>query len=236
MAAGNNAPQLQTPFAPDNYGGGYEGSDLQRAMRNPNLIRDAAMNPPVYQDNTTYQQPLYPYTVGLNGNSPYGYGYGYNPYWYGSGWWWGGGSDVIVINNGGNGHGHDHGDHHHDGWRGNAGSWNGGGNWHGGGNSGGGGFTPVADTNGQAIRRAATWMGNAPSTMTHTMAGPQLVPGISGAMNNVPRGGPQLVPSGSGAMNNVPRGGPQMVPGAAVTAGRGGGGGAAVSGGAGGRR
>ena len=239
-AGGSNVPQLQTPFTPDNYGGsGFEGSDLQRAMRDPNLIRQAAMNPPTYptyQDNNTYQQPLYPYTVGLNGNYPYGYGYGYgyNPYYYGSGWWWGGGGDVIVINNGNSGHGHDHGGggggggHHHDGWNGNGGggNWNGGGHWNGGGGNGGnggGGFTPVADTNGQAIRRAATWMGNAPSTMTHTMSGPQLVPNVGGSMNNVPRGGPQ------------------MVPGAAVTSGRGGGaapsagGGAAVSGGGGGR-
>jgi hypothetical protein len=66
-----------------------------------------------------YQQPLYPYTVGLNGTYPYGYGgYGYGyPGW---GWGWGGGN-VIIIKRGHGGH-----------WNGGGGSSGG---WHGGGGS-----------------------------------------------------------------------------------------------------
>lgn len=154
---------IEAPFAPNV--GGFEGSDLQRSMKD-GVRRN---NPPVVYSPPVYQQPMYPVTTGLNGNyynNPYynnGYGYG-----YGYGGYWGGGGTVVIINKGS----------------------------HGGGgsfcppNSGGGTFVP--NNNGQAIRRAASWAGNAPSAMVNTSPGPQLVPGGAstgtGALPPAPHG------------------------------------------------
>jgi TolB-like protein len=109
-------PQPQQPVMVAD--GVFEGSDLQRALLDRDYVRREAIrgSVPDYDMNGGgygYQQPLYPYTVGLNGN------YGY-PGWGGWGWGgWGWGGSVIIINKG---RGHHGGDGHHGG---------GGGSWHG---------------------------------------------------------------------------------------------------------
>ena len=183
--------------------GQFEGSDLQRALEERDFLRrleerNALRNQATIPDYT-YTQPVYPVDYGYSYN-PYNY-YGY-PY-YG----WGYGGSVVIIN----------GQKCFD--RGNR-SWNGSGGrrWHrnGGGsdfiaNPSGAPTQSLADTNGQAIRRAASFGGiqNTPSTMIHSpVTAPQLVPtrgvdNIARPMSNVPISSPQL----------VPHGGPQLVPG-----------------------
>ena len=149
--------QLQAPFAPANYGS-FEGSDLQRAMRDPRYLQTSAPGPTYIVQPVVYNNP-----------PQYGYNniYGYNNYGYGYGWY--NTPSVVVVSQQNGFH------------RGGGRSVN----CNIGGGSIGGSFVP--SSNGQAIRHVASWAGNPPSAMTHTMAGAQLVPG--GSFNGGAGGG-----------------------------------------------
>ncbi len=138
VAAATTQPiHIEMPFAPGHYGP-FDGSDLQQSLRtNAPLTAPPPPPTPVYDNPPVYSTPTYTDNVGINGNYPYGYGspYGYD---YGSyGWGWGGG--VIIINQGDNHHGN-------------------GGN----GNHGGMGPSQLPSGNGQAIRAASGFGGQAP--------------------------------------------------------------------------
>ena len=138
VAAATTQPiHVETPFAPGKFGP-FEGSDLQQALRS-NTPLQAPPSAPTYITTPVYTTPTYTDNVGLNGNYPYGYGYPYGNYGYGYGnYGWGWGSGVIIINQGDNHHGH-------------------------GGNGGGGmGPMPTPHGNGQAIRAASGYGGQAP--------------------------------------------------------------------------
>ncbi|MEO6436425.1 MAG: hypothetical protein ABIP55_11800 [Tepidisphaeraceae bacterium] len=127
--------------------GAFEGSELQRALMDRDYVRRAAIRgsvPDYTMPTYGYQQPLYPYTIGLNGNYPYGYGghghsWGFPGYGWGGGW---GGGNIIIIKRG---------DGHHGG--------------------GGGGGVAVPNTNGQAIRHVASWAGRPPSVFVNVPGG-----------------------------------------------------------------
>jgi TolB-like protein len=148
VAAATTAPS--NPFSRP---GMFEGSDLQRALEDRDYLRRLQND---YEPAPTYgyTQPVYPAGYSY---SPYG---GYGGYWWGGGW---DGNSVIIINN-------RSGRDHHRGGRG---------RFDGNGTSSGGTFV-VNPVGGQdaAIRRAASWAGNPPSTFVHeAFPGPQWVPG-----------------------------------------------------------
>ena len=92
--------------------GVFEGSDLQRALMDRDYVRRAAVrtsvpDPGMYGGGYGYQQPLYPFTVGLNGYYP---GYGYPGWGWGAGWWGWGGTTIIINKK--------HGHHGGGGWNG----------------------------------------------------------------------------------------------------------------------
>lgn len=173
-STGTGAPSNQAIAGSD-----YTGSDLQRAVQNPGLIRQ--LSDRSYYNNATTPAGVVPPTY-----PPY---YGYPPYYYGAGWGWGWGwgfPNVVIINpNKDRDHHRDHDhdrDHHHD------------------------GRLPRSDMNGQTIRsRAVGAGGHIPSPpqlvpnggpQNVPTGGPQLVPG-----NPVPRGmggGGGAAPRGAG--------------------------------------
>src|SRR5207249_4236372 len=123
-------------FAPANFNGGaFDGSDLQRAMRDPRYIRNAFQQPQnqtyvVYQPQPFYGTQYSP-VLGLNGYrgsyGGFGYGFGYGCNGWNNGC---GDSNIIVVNNG-------------SGFTGNTG--------------GGRTFVPTPNTNGQAILAISSW-------------------------------------------------------------------------------
>jgi TolB-like protein len=146
---------IETPFAPAI--GGFEGSDLQRSMKEG--VRRQYTSPR-YSEPPTYQQPMYPVSVGLGNyyyNQPYYGNSGWYPGYYGGYWGYGLGTTIIINK-----------DHN-------------GGTICPPGHTGSIGFTGSTSPNfnGQAIRHAASFggAGNAPSAMVNTAPGPPLVPG-----------------------------------------------------------
>ena len=135
-------PRIEAPFAPIRFG--YEGSDLQQAVKDNRPVRQPPIReyePPMPTLYPVTQQQPYGYNPGYGYNYGYGYGYPYNGFGYGS---------VIILNNK-SGHGHHGGrpgvDHH------------------GGGHHGGGGTvitSGVPANNGQAIRAVSGFGGKTP--------------------------------------------------------------------------